>query len=471
MEPHFQFINHASFLVRHQGVAVLCDPWVSGTAFADGWTLIDESVTPDWLAGQRITHIVFSHEHPDHFSPEFLNALPSGVRRDITVLFQKTRDKKLVKFCAKLGFTCVELEAGVPVAISPQFQVQIEPFDKYDSALLYRVADDGRQWTILNTNDCEFRTAGEFQRCLDRFGLKGELDLLVTQFSYACWFGGRAEGAHREAAAAAKLEQMLFQIRVSRPRLVVPFASFVFFSHQENFYHNDAITRPDAAFRAIEAEFPGRTRFMATRESAALGEMADAEKNRAAIEFWDHAYESALTVRGVSQPVSPPDLKAAGNDYAAAGIEFLKQRPIVFGYNRRTLPTLNVMLSDIGATVRFHALRGLFDLAEGGRFAPGEPCLVLSSAALLHALRHPWGWESIHVAGRFEVSTHNYYAVVMHGFFLGIYRNNNVSGIDMLKRILRSAGLRGSRDIPNIKGRRFAEWVLEFVLANRTGRS
>ena len=52
----------------------------------------------------------------------------------------------------------------------------------------------------------------------------------------------------------------------SKPRHVVPFASFVYFSNEENSYLNDHINRPDDAAAAIAAAgaeplilYPGET--------------------------------------------------------------------------------------------------------------------------------------------------------------------------------------------------------------------
>src|SRR3546814_962096 len=40
------FINHACFIVESGGVKLLCDPWIAGSAFHDGWNLITEEEHP-----------------------------------------------------------------------------------------------------------------------------------------------------------------------------------------------------------------------------------------------------------------------------------------------------------------------------------------------------------------------------------------------------------------------------------------
>ena len=41
---NIKFINHASFIVEHNGVRLLTDPWLKGNVFADGWSLLTEEV-------------------------------------------------------------------------------------------------------------------------------------------------------------------------------------------------------------------------------------------------------------------------------------------------------------------------------------------------------------------------------------------------------------------------------------------
>ena len=69
------FVNHASIIISHENIRLITDPWLFGSAFNNGWTLLSESKfrTQDF---QNITHIWFSHEHPDHFHPFVLKSIP-----------------------------------------------------------------------------------------------------------------------------------------------------------------------------------------------------------------------------------------------------------------------------------------------------------------------------------------------------------------------------------------------------------
>ena len=83
--PEIEFVNHASYIVQHEDVRILVDPWLTGYAFNLGWAL--QLPTPEKYLRidiqNNITHIIFTHEHPDHFNPVWLSTIPEEKRREI----------------------------------------------------------------------------------------------------------------------------------------------------------------------------------------------------------------------------------------------------------------------------------------------------------------------------------------------------------------------------------------------------
>ena len=105
-----EFVNHASFIMSYDGIRMICGPWMEGTAFHDGWALTEPTAFR-YKDFNQIKHIWFWQEHPDHFSPLNLKKIPPEIRKNITILFQKTKDRKVVKFCHDLGFgEVIEIE-------------------------------------------------------------------------------------------------------------------------------------------------------------------------------------------------------------------------------------------------------------------------------------------------------------------------------------------------------------------------
>ena len=175
------FVNHASVIFSYNKINLITDPWIFGSAFNDSWDLISESKMQidDF---KNITHIWFSHEHPDHFYPLVLSSIPEEIRKKITVLFQDTLDHRVVIKCRELGFYVVEMKHNKFYKLDDKFQVKCRPYLLYDS-LLYLEIEEKR---ILNLNDCgvdSIRQAKYIHK------ITGDVDLLLTQFGYAAHIG------------------------------------------------------------------------------------------------------------------------------------------------------------------------------------------------------------------------------------------------------------------------------------------
>ena len=242
-----EFVNHASYVLRIGQTSLLHDPWINGPAFDFGWDLLAPSKfrIEDFSS---ISHIWFSHEHPDHFSPANLKAIPPDQRAQITVLYQNSIDHRVAKFCKSVGFRdVIELEPNHWISIAPGLEIICTPHDNGDSWIAERTPNG----LILNINDCVLKNAKQCQNILNQVG---PVHLLATQFSYANWTGN--PGDHRAAAAAAaeKLSWMKTQIDTFGPKYVLPFASFVYFSHQDNFFLNEDMTTIEAAVKFIREE-------------------------------------------------------------------------------------------------------------------------------------------------------------------------------------------------------------------------
>lgn len=226
-----QFNNHSSVTIFHDNIGLLMDPWLYGKVFNNSWDLI--SKTSDNFSVKNITHIWYSHEHPDHFHPPFLINIENNYKKNITILYKKTRDKKVINFCKKLGFReIIEIDYNSEFKLSDDFFITINKFD-HDSSILVR----SKKFKVLNLNDCitsNFSYSNSFK------SLKN-IDVLLSQFSYASINGKPFDKKSREKSAIEQLNQLRDQILKFNPKTIIPFASFVRFSNVENSYGNDSI--------------------------------------------------------------------------------------------------------------------------------------------------------------------------------------------------------------------------------------
>ena len=388
-----RFVNHASFVCEVGGVRIMCDPWLHGSAFNNGWDLVSDTrfSTADF---SDVDFIWFSHEHPDHFSPPVLTGIPEPVRRRIQVLYKETTDKKVVRFCQMLGFPTRELRDGEPVDLGRGVTIQCRAVPLYDSWLLIR----SPQFTALNLNDVVIRGAAGLRRLKREVG---RVDVLFTQFNYAAWRGNREDTEMRVADARRKLDIMRRQIDVLEPRYTVPFASFSYFSHEENAFTNDAANRPAAAVRAIE-ETSSRPVLLYPDDRWAVGSPHD---NGSAETRYRADYDRISTrPLRTARRVPLDDLKAAAHGYIAR---------IVAENDRRTLTMLRkapllgllkpieIFLWDLGLTVRFSFDGGLEEVSA----RTSDYQLSMGSDSLHFVFKHAWGIDTLTVNGRFAADT------------------------------------------------------------------
>lgn len=89
--------------------------------------------------------------------------------------------------------------------------------------------------TLVNVNDCVFKDDRELERIAQA---AGPIDVLFTQFSFASWVGNPDDPTSITRAAQEKFEEIRRQVRLLKPQYVVPFASYVWFCHRDNFFMN-----------------------------------------------------------------------------------------------------------------------------------------------------------------------------------------------------------------------------------------
>jgi hypothetical protein len=411
---NLEFVNHASLILAYGAVQLLCDPWLSGTAFNEGWALLSASAfgVSDW---KRITHIWYSHEHPDHFSPRCLAAVPESLRPGITVLFHESEDRKIARHCEGMGFAVRELGRGERVELGPDFAVRCSRWDHSDDSWLWVEAGGQR---LLNLNDCMVNTPEDVARVK---ALVGEVDVLLTQFSIAAWDGNAEEVERRHGGGRTMLARTVMQCRELGARWLVPFASFVWFCHEENDYMNSGVVRVDEVADAVAREtdttpvvlYPGDSweigrehsnaealdryradyRSLETRErchvrSVELSELQELSRRFVAriddgVPGWRLKLRLARMNARYQRQAHPG---ASGRLRAAVALAMLRPRPA------------RVWIRDLERSALFDVRRGLVPASLAR-----EDCdVTVSSDSLAYAFRFLWGGLSLQINGRFR---------------------------------------------------------------------
>jgi L-ascorbate metabolism protein UlaG (beta-lactamase superfamily) len=397
------FVNHASFIVESDSALLLVDPWPEGAAFNNGWSLLDQSTSSaDLIARLNKSglpvFVWFSHEHPDHFSIPFLKKFKEHFRGIATFLFQHTLDKRVVGFLRKSGFDVAECADGMPVALGRAMRITVFHFSDSDSWCL--ISSGGR--TILNLNDCALTTArhcNEVKARLDKIAPR--IDFLFTQFGYANWVGNPGQGNLHRAAAHEKIDRIALQIAHFRPKVVVPFASFVYFSTLENAYLNEAqntpqdiAVAPQLARHAHTIRFlrPGSTVDLDTDSGASL-----AREHERALAHWMGLMEARSKLLPAPPEVPLADIKSAFMKYRAGVAESLHGLPRLLETVRR-IESLAICLSDLQQTVQVSYRHG-WKVLE--RDAPYHVAMTSANAAFL--FKNEYGFDTTQINGRFRI--------------------------------------------------------------------
>ncbi len=276
-----QFLNHASVVVICDEISILTDPWFSGDAFHKGWNLLFENLHDDILSVlSTITHIWISHEHPDHFSVLFFKKYKEVlIQAGVTILFQETTDKRVVSFLRANKFNVLEIPVDRKIKINDEIDLSCIRDGFYDSALL--IEHKGEK--ILNLNDCEVNNV---KRALEVFRRTGKVDVLLSQFSYAAWKGGKANKTWRKNSAAEKIETLILQVDIFSPKILIPFASFIYFSNELNSYLNDSIN----TLEDVSYAFKDKDVFIATMRPGDVLENPKYLDVQSAVEFWNSRF-------------------------------------------------------------------------------------------------------------------------------------------------------------------------------------
>lgn len=399
------FVNHACFYIANDKTLLLVDPWVEGAVFNNGWSLLDTSTSNTGLvlelaARQLNTYIWYSHEHPDHFSIGFIKKLKQEFIGKVTILFQHTKDKRVVNFLRRSGFEVIECMPGKPVRIDDDMRISVFPYADGDSYCLINSGDRA----ILNINDCAL-TNPDMCRAV-RFSistLAPKIDVLLTQFGYANWVGNPFEPELRRRAAAEKRHRIAMQMEILKPVLTIPFASFVTFASDENNYMNDY---QNSAYTVRQwstlSPVTETLRFMKPGDAFDINQDTPASlagMSYAAVEHWKRLGETPRAVLLPEPSVNANDVVAAFSKHLKAVRANLPGLPYVLEKLGLIKP-LVVYIADIHLTACFSYVSGYTVLETGAPFD-----ISMTSPSVVFLFSNEYGFNTTHVNGRFRTAS------------------------------------------------------------------
>ena len=222
------YLGHAGFFVETEQFILVMDPWLSAEgAFDSAWFQFpcNHHLAP-WLVEslsrtKKDCFVYISHEHRDHFDPDFLAQLPL---EKVTFVVPKFDRPALRHELAKLN-----PKAILPVSHGEHVQLPGGTARLYlddcginrDSAILLKSQDGA----FLNMNDCKlYDEVGDITRT------EGPIDVLTCQFSGATWHPTCYEYEPSEYARISthkyqsKFEMVARAIAAVEPKCFIPSA-------------------------------------------------------------------------------------------------------------------------------------------------------------------------------------------------------------------------------------------------------
>lgn len=390
--PTIDWVNHAGYILRYKDIALMTDPWLHASIFDNGWDLLARTKfkIEDF---ESITHIWFSHEHPDHFTPPDLRKIPVELRKKITVLFQWTRDKRVVEKLQKLDFIVHELPLLETQQIGDDFEVTCQKNGTEDSWIFTRAGDT----RILNVNDCVFLGDDELHDIKRRVG---DIDVLLTQFGYAEKFGNPEDVDLRRRKAQFYMDRTHNQVRIFQPKYLIPFASFIVFSHEENFYMNSGAFTPQEVYDKSKNQDIAKTIVLYPGERWTIGGEHDSQ---ASVGKYMIDAGNRKPLHKSDAPVPMEELKKVSEAFVdklkAAHSPFflrlLSLAPAAIG-----LRPISVYLTDHDQSVSLSVLHPCHPID-----CPREKAdLEMYSEPLAYLYSKDWGGNTLMVNGRFTGS-------------------------------------------------------------------
>lgn len=224
------FLNHASFSIELDDSITLVDPWYFGRIFNNSWSLLKDT-NDNEIDYKKLKYISVSHEHPDHLHWPTLKYIKEKTDNDITIIFPKRTNPNVLNKCKELGYSFAYIEHYIETEIEDGFTITAFP-EGHDSALVYRIGDK----IICNQNDA-YLDDNVLSIMNQMFP---SIDLWFFQFSLAGYYGNSTEpNIIRQNGTQFHINKFLKYQNYLKPKMSIPFASYVYFCKQYNDYIND----------------------------------------------------------------------------------------------------------------------------------------------------------------------------------------------------------------------------------------
>ncbi len=406
-----KFVNHSSFLIETSKNIFLCDPWYEGSAFFDGWNLVSQEIDNNVIIKtlsekKKKINIWYSHEHSDHFSVNFFKSY--SLKDQTQFFYKKTSDKRVFNFIKK-NFKIREIEKGENVVLDEKLNFKGFSYKNTDDSFCYLNLEDKQ---ILNLNDCVIKTKEDCDY-ISNLIKKKHVDYIFVQFSYATW---RASKNERQKMATEKIQRLKLIFDYFKPTTLFPFASYIYFSHEENQDMNDSINTPSKVYNSQTLkEYKDKIVFLKPMDEIDLNISNNEELkklNLNAINYWEEKYKK-INNQKLNQKKFSYDLSQLDEIFNKY-IDNIKKNYLFIGYLLEFFGFIKpfvVKVTDLNKTFKLSYKNKL-------KVSDQNYDIECTSEVLFSMLKFEYGWDGVKISGRFNSFKESSYLKINRFFFL-----------------------------------------------------
>ena len=382
-----EFINHSCFIISNEKFSLAIDPWVEGSVFNKSWNLLVK--TPQNLIEKlkKSNFVWFSHEHPDHFNPPNLKIFNQKTK----FLFQKTKDKRVVKFLSKISPQIKEMNFNEELLLDKNFSIKTIPFQYLDSMCLINI--DGIK--ILNLNDCDIKNVQQLKTIKN---LCGQIDILMVQFSYAIGKSNKESINERKNWSSKILKNLSNTINFLKPNNVIPFASFCYFSRYDNFYLNDSINKIGPTIEFLKTHHPN-VNFLSFYPGD-VWNFKSKWDNNASVDKYSLHYNNISPIQIDNKRIDFSINQEISRKFINTTKKYNNLFYLYFFFNKKNY-RIYFNLTDLKIKCMFDFKKGLIQIDN---FEISKPYCSLSSESLYQLFSSGYGYDALIIGGRFEAN-------------------------------------------------------------------
>ena len=460
------FIGHAGIFIETHYGSILCDPWFNPAYFAS-WFPFPSNEQVDREKLRQPTYLYLSHQHHDHFDPQFLR---EHVSKETTVILPDFPLALLERALREVGFTkFIQMKNYETRALDGLLLTSVAMVAPTDGPL-------GDSSLIVNDGEtCIFNQNDSRPIDLDTLANFGPYDAHFVQFSGAIWypmvyqFPQKMKDTLGRKKRENEMARALNYIQHLDASFVVPSAGPPCFLDDDLFYLNDFERDPINVFpdQTVFIEYlqehaqdngrlmiPGSVMTLTPGQCAITHPLPDKEvraiftDKRAYLEAYQARQRPVIEAAKASWPRGQVDIAASLRDWFEP---LLQQADITcVGVNGR-------LLLDCGeqATVIDFQQRAVYPWRdEEWEYRFGiDPALIESSI-----IRHVEDWvNDLFLSCRFEAERKGPFNEYIYNFFKGLTpeRINYIEGYyaeqSLDQQFWETHGYRIQRRCPHLK--------------------